>query len=59
MSKSFGRVIGGDYATQEDYDRYARDFMRDYHLNQYAVQPYNNMMQYAQNNNGNIATDVQ
>ena len=47
MSKSFGRVIGGDYATQEDYDRYARDFMRDYHLNQYAVQPYNNTMQYA------------
>lgn len=59
MSKSFGRVISGDYASQEDYDRYARDFIRDYQLNQYATQPYNNAMQYAQNNNTNIATDAQ
>ena len=42
-----------NYATQEDYDRYLNDFIRN------NPSPYNEGVQYAQNNSGNIATDAQ
>ena len=53
MSKSIGKMAGSNYATQEDYDRYLSDFIRN------NPSPYNEGVQYAQNNSGNIATDAQ
>ena len=53
MSKSIGKMAGSNYATQEDYDRYLNEFIRN------NPPPYNEGIQYAQNNSGNIATDAQ